>query len=426
MLSNKEIQELIDNQIVSEETAKRITQYYQNKTPQNSNKLYAIFGVLGAVLIGMGIILLVAHNWDNLPKGIKTLLAFVPMSIGQIAGIYTLLKKQDNVAWREGSAVFIFFGLATAIALISQIYHIPGNINAFLLTWMLLTLPLIYTLSSSLTSLFYVIGITYYGVSIGYWKYPNELPYYFWLLLAGILPYYYRLYKEQPKSNFITFHHWLIALSVVITLGTLSKNFEEFMFVPYVFLFGIYTLLGNSSYFKNQSLRNNAYLVIGSVGSIILLLMLSYREYWDDLKTNSFQNLMFAPELYVGILLFIIAILLIFKQYMEKTLDFLKPLNYVFLFFIPIFILGLYTNYAVVLINLLVLGIGLIIVWNGIIREHLGILNFGLLIVTNLVACRFFDTNLSFVLRGLLFIGVGFGFFAANYWLIKKKKQNEK
>ena len=33
--------------------------------------------------------------------------------------------------------------------------------------------------------------------------------------------------------------------------------------------------------------------------------------------------------------------------------------------------------------------------------------NYGLIIITALVICRFFDTDLSFVLRGLLFISVG-------------------
>jgi len=40
-----------------------------------------------------------------------------------------------------------------------------------------------------------------------------------------------------------------------------------------------------------------------------------------------------------------------------------------------------------------------------------------------LIICRFFDTNLSFVLRGLLFVLVGLGFFAMNYWMIRKRKQ---
>ena len=39
--------------------------------------------------------------------------------------------------------------------------------------------------------------------------------------------------------------------------------------------------------------------------------------------------------------------------------------------------------------------------------------------------CRFFDTNMSFVIRGLLFVAVGVGFFITNYVMLKKQKARE-
>jgi hypothetical protein len=77
------------------------------------------------------------------------------------------------------------------------------------------------------------------------------------------------------------------------------------------------------------------------------------------------------------------------------------------------------------MINLILLTIGIITIKEGTTKDHLGILNFGLLIITILVICRFFDTDISFVTRGILFILVGFGFFATNYYMIKRRKSNE-
>ena len=57
----------------------------------------------------------------------------------------------------------------------------------------------------------------------------------------------------------------------------------------------------------------------------------------------------------------------------------------------------------------------------GAKREHLGILNYGLLIIAALAACRFFDQDITFLGRGLIFLFVGFSFFAANYWIIRKR-----
>jgi hypothetical protein len=80
---------------------------------------------------------------------------------------------------------------------------------------------------------------------------------------------------------------------------------------------------------------------------------------------------------------------------------------------------------AVWLINLLVLGIGLLTIRRGARAAHLGILNSGLLLIAALITCRFFDTDLSFVFRGVLFVLVGLGFFLMNYWMLQKRKTHD-
>jgi hypothetical protein len=78
-----------------------------------------------------------------------------------------------------------------------------------------------------------------------------------------------------------------------------------------------------------------------------------------------------------------------------------------------------------VLTNILVFAIGILTIRDGAKFDNLGVLNYGLLIITALVVCRFFDTDLSFVIRGGLFVSVGIGFFATNYWMLKKRKLND-
>jgi hypothetical protein len=75
-----------------------------------------------------------------------------------------------------------------------------------------------------------------------------------------------------------------------------------------------------------------------------------------------------------------------------------------------------------VLINLLLLVISVAAIWQGARQIHLGLVNGGLLLLTVQIACRFFDTNIPFVVRGLIFIAVGVGFFFANYQLLRQKK----
>jgi len=95
-----------------------------------------------------------------------------------------------------------------------------------------------------------------------------------------------------------------------------------------------------------------------------------------------------------------------------------------FILFIVTFILGLSSQIAVVLINICAFVIGILTIRDGARHNSLGILNYGLLIITALVVCRFFDTDLNLVIKGILFMSVGAGFFATNYRMLKKRRSN--
>ena len=100
----KDINELVEAEIISQETADKILAFYQYKKDQSKNKLNIVFGILGALLVGLGIIMIVAHNWDDLSRGVKTCFAFLPLIIGQGFCAYALFKKPGNVTWREASS----------------------------------------------------------------------------------------------------------------------------------------------------------------------------------------------------------------------------------------------------------------------------------------------------------------------------------
>lgn len=331
------------------------------------------------------------------------------------------------MTWMESSTAFLFFAVGACISLISQIYNIPGDLGDFLFTWMLLCLPLVYVMRSSIASLLYIIGITWYGSITGYESNTAVDHYWYWGLLALILPYYYYLYKTEPKSNAMIFHNWLIPLSIAIVLGTLSRDLGEIITIAYCSLFGIYILLGNTTFLKSQNPLRNGYNTIGSLGTIGLLLILSFDWFWKDLRKESYDisEILISPEFIISLILTIAAAVLLFSQLKKKSLRDINPLTIVFILFLGTFIIGLFSSVSIVLINLIVLAIGILTIVSGAKQDHLGILNFGLLIITALVICRFFDTNLSFILRGVLFMIVGAGFFVANYWMLQKRKKDE-
>lgn len=423
----KDLDELVEAGLITSATAETIRGYYEQKKGSSTNRLFIVFGILGALLVGLGIILIIAHNWDHFSKGLKTFFAFLPLVLGHLLCGFTLFKKYESTAWRESSATFLFFAVGATISLISQIYNIPGNLTSYLLTWMLLCIPLVYVMNSSMASLLVLIGISYYACELSYWTYPNDVAYYYWLMLLSLLPFYYQLYKTKPKSNFTAFHHWFIPLSLIICLGSLADSFEDLMVVAYMSMFGLFYLVGHLDYFQNQKHRNNGYGILGSLGLMIMLLTFSFDWFWKDLMKTSFgfPDVFLSHEFLATTVFTVLACILLYRRIKAHTMQSVRPLMVVFLLFILVYLIGQVSTVATLFVNLIVFSLGILTIREGAKSSHLGILNYGLGIIATLIVCRFFDTNLSFVVRGILFLLVGTGFFVANYWMLKKRKSHE-
>ncbi len=425
MALSKDLDELVQAQVISQQTADEITAYYASKKEASGSSLFVIFGVLGAILVGLGIILIIAHNWDHLSRLQKTILAFVPLVSAQGFCAFSLIRKRNNQRWVESSAAFLFFSLAAAIAMIGQIYNIPGDLPAFLMTWMLLSLPMIYILKSSMLSMLYLIGITGYGAETGYSSQdPSE--WYYWAMLLGALPHYYLLLKKHPKGYFTHIHHWLIALSLTTVLGTVAHSHEELMFIAYCSLFGLFYAIGHFSLFQSVGTLANGYKLIGALGTLIILLILSFEEFWSHLSQPRWQlpDVLSSSEFLVGLLITLAATWVLSLRIRKVGLPRILPMEWVFLLFIPTYMVGFFSGISVLIINLIILTLGILTVRQGAREAHLGLLNYGLIIVTMLIVSRFFDDQIPFVWRGILFVLVGIGFFIANYWMLKKRKEN--
>ncbi len=420
-----ELPELLKAKVITEETAQKIKEYYTKDGDESQSKLFMIFGVLGAILSGLGIILILAHNWDDLSNTTKSIISFLPLLIGQLFCGYSILKKAENLIWRESSSVFLFFGIGASISLIAQVYNIYGDFNAFLLTWMLLSLPLVFLLRTSIVSLLYIIGITYYCCNSNYFTYPSEHTYLFWLLFLGIIPHYYQLLTTKPQSNFTVFHHWFVTISLVISLGSIGDGNEKLLYLGYICLFSIYYYIGKSSFFVNQKLKFNSFRIIGKLGILFILFIYTFKSFWKYFHKNNLHEatLFNSPEFIVATILTIIAAGLFYKKNKPTNFKNLALIETIFILNIPLLFMG---EFAAIIANAIVLALGILEIKRGNQINNLQILNFGLLIITILISCRFFDTDFSFIIRGVLFISLGLSFFLTNYLMLKKRNKNEK
>lgn len=423
----KDLSELVGAGVITEDTAQRITGYYQQKRIVSPNRQLLIFGILGALLIGIGVLFIVANQWDELSRPVKITCAFLLLIVPQLLGGWVMVKKTDKIIWRESAGLLLFFAVGANISLISQIFQVNGEASSFILTWYLLSWPLIYLIGSPAVAAASIILLFFYRFAVTMDATEPYLSYLFWLLFALPLPYYLRQIKEAPAYLVNIALHWVIPFVMAFSLGIVIRDHPELMSPANLSLYGLFILAGNHIFFSDKPMLWNGYRIIGFAGTVISLLEMTFRNSWKKLAEShyTFDNLVVTPEFIAVAVLFLLAALAWFGQYRNKPFAEWKLAESTFLIYLFIFIPGAFSPLAYIPVNLLVLCWAILLIRNGSQQNHLGVLNTGMIILTLLVVCRAFDTDVSFVIKGSLFVLVGLGFFAANWLMLKKRKENE-
>lgn len=424
----KEIEKLKRENVIDAETAERISKYYESKEDNQPSRLVLLFGVLGAILSGLGLLLIVAHNWDMLSKWTKTSIAFAILASAHLLGIYVLLKKNEYPSWKESASSFLSLALASTISLIAQIYHISGPFDEFLLYLSLMCFPLVYLFSSNATTLLYLFAITLYMLENNFGRLdPSQKVMIYLMLVALVIPHYIRACNKN-QTYLLSSLHWAFPFSLLLCPAVLGHHYGDFTFISYFSMLSIFIGIAGLDYFENRKPFTNGYLLLGVSGTILLLWILSFDGFWSTLKHDlaHWSKGLSSPEFLLSLLLNAIALILMIVQYQKKNLSIWWPLQGTFILFNIIFWIGLYGQMAVLLMNALALFLGIVIIRTGIQKKDLTILNVGLILLSGLAICRFFDSDLSYIVRGLLFLCIGIGFFLINYRMLKHKSKDEK
>jgi hypothetical protein len=76
---------------------------------------------------------------------------------------------------------------------------------------------------------------------------------------------------------------------------------------------------------------------------------------------------------------------------------------------------------SVILFNVYLFIVSIIRIMLGVRNSSLSIINTGMLILSALILARFFDSEISFAFKGLVFIFVGTGFLIANAVILRQR-----
>lgn len=426
----REIPELVSKGVFSKEIANKIRQHYGEVNTKNRMQIaLAIFGVVGAVCMGLGVILLFAYNWDSLSRLQRTSLAFLPLILSNLLMAWGIFTNRNSIAVREGFSVFNMLSVGGAIALISQIYHLPGDIDSILLTWMLLSVPLVYIMSASLPAVLYLIGITTWAamsqVSGGH-------ALLFWPLIALIMPHYLKHLKKDPFASRSVWLSSALCLCFSVAIGiSLEKVLPGLWIVIYSAFYAALYLVGRFWFDDAPALWQRPFRNYGILGTIILSYIFTYEWVWENIGWRYYRMDARFHE-YAGFADYVIAFILVVtvvnlllkavKELRVFEMSFgMMPLLSIFCYIFT----GLDGNeiIAVWIFNLYVLYLGIICVLYGMKEKQLGVTNAGILIMSIIIFTRFVDASLGIVERGVIFMVIGAGFIFANITLAKRFKE---
>jgi uncharacterized membrane protein len=94
--------------------------------------LYAL-GVLGAGTVALGIVALIAANWDGIPGSVKLA---GDLLIGVALAISTYVAVRRDAGWLREVLITLFYGFTLAsIGLVGQVYQLTSPTYQGLLVW---------------------------------------------------------------------------------------------------------------------------------------------------------------------------------------------------------------------------------------------------------------------------------------------------
>ncbi|MFK7808345.1 MAG: DUF2157 domain-containing protein [Saprospiraceae bacterium] len=420
----KELPDLVSKGILSDESVAKLKGHYGEIDEKPAYDIALLLAaILGAVLIGGGIILLFAHNWDQFSRPVRTLLSFAPLVVAQILYGYVFFKKKDHTAWVEASSAFLMLMLAACIALISQTYHIQGKMEDFLFIWMLLSVPLLYLMNATLPALFYLYGIMSWVMNV-----PDEMAFGYWLFFMGALPHLVKnmyLDKSVVRSRLLG---WTLAFSFPPALiRIIDFDINMITILAIGILISVFYLLGERIYSTKESLIYKPFQTVSVCIAFVLLMFLGYE--WPKVRGNM------GSAINPNMIAFVIVALIAMGTYCWLTYQDWKSkrrINY-FIILLPIILLvgqlladGGAKTVAIVLANVYLFGFGIYYIKYGIENFRISLVNLGMFFISALIVARFFDTDWGFVVKGLVFIFLGIGFLWINVVLSKRLKARAK
>jgi hypothetical protein len=414
--------------IITPETAQRLRERNflaagQAGSSRSARWIMVLFGIIGAVLVGGGIILLLAHNWEKMGRPARVVVAFLPLVLSQALAFWMLWTDRGGTWGRESVGTFVALMAGACIALISQTYHLGGDFAQFMLAWTLLSLPVAYLLRATLPAIWYCIAAVIWVCSLH--RGPTGEAIWFWPLLALVVPMWWMEVRRGCYSPRAVLLAWAIAGAGSIGLMVCSDylRYGSFRVLAAAGWYAFLYLAGRRWFAEGRTLWHRPFQFIGVIGAAVIALMLTFdwdwrRSMYNDAAVSPWaQNFSWLATCGWVVPAFVLWIFSIARRDVPAIVLGALPLLVGMGLSAP----GSGHSFMQVMFNAYVFATGLALLVSGVRTQRIGTVNGGMAIIAALVLCRFFDTEMSFILRGVVFILLGVAFIATNFILLRKK-----
>jgi len=222
--------------LVDEALAQRILARYPPAAERNWGRV--IFSAIGAVLVGLGVILFFAYNWQDLPKAAKLALVIGALVLAHGGAIGIARRPNASRGLVEGLHVLGTMLFGAGIWLVAQIYHIDEHYPNAFLVWSAGALAMAWAMPSIAQALLALFLVTFWaGVELFDFHTPvHSAPL---LVVLGVLPLAW--WRRSPALLFCT-------LAVLMLLSALAAGaIHAKAVMPLLFLMGAAALVAGAA-----------------------------------------------------------------------------------------------------------------------------------------------------------------------------------
>lgn len=415
-----ELKKWVTGGIIDEGRAQTIRDLY----PIEASHPWAVilFSGIGAVIVGLGVVLMFAYNWHDMSKAAKLSVIFSSLIISHSVGIWLFLRSSRFAAIGEALTILGSMLFGAGIWLVAQIYHIEEHYPTAFMFWGLGTLALAWTMPSIFQAIMAAILFTIWTSTEAmdfetamHWSVPLMLS--LWVLA----------YKK--RSN--------VLLSVLIictgfVLGFISSCPDDT--AVFASLFGLtitYVAIGYITPHHGRFPESaKMFSFLGTAAYFVLLYILTFFDvdiFRDVLHTGIYMLYWFVPAA-AAIAGWCVVIRLRKTGRIECPFDhFLIPLTLLIFYYQAVY-LKLFDQWhlGAILFNLVFLAHTASMMARGCRDVKLLPTIIGSVMLAALAFARYFDLFENLALRGSIFIVVGIILFSQGFFYVRAKRIQDK